>query len=274
MKDISYQILDILEKYGTGPDGIRKALGTEEEPEVLYALSPIRENLLEWYDWKEKGRLLQIGADYGALTGMLAGRLNQIDVWDRKDEDLEVVKRRYPQAENVNLLKAVSLESLEPESYDYIFIPELKKDLLFGLSENRQDEEAGLKDLLRLLKKRLKPEGQLIIAGFNRIGLRIFAGAEREEETVSLTWRILDGITKECMDGHEPAVYYPVPDHRLPTAVYSDRRLPEKGELSNLSVAYDKPGFRYFSEEAGFDELLREGQFPQFADSYLVIWEK
>ena len=43
MKDISYQILDILEKYGSGPDGIRKALGTEEEPEVLYALSPIRE---------------------------------------------------------------------------------------------------------------------------------------------------------------------------------------------------------------------------------------
>ena len=50
MKDISYQILDILEKYGSGPDGIRKALGTEEEPEVLYALSPIWENLLEWYD--------------------------------------------------------------------------------------------------------------------------------------------------------------------------------------------------------------------------------
>ncbi len=26
----------------------------------------------------------QAGANYGALTGMLSGRLNQIDVWDRK----------------------------------------------------------------------------------------------------------------------------------------------------------------------------------------------
>ena len=68
--------------------------------------------------------------------------------------------------------------------------------------------------------------------------------------------------------------YYPVPDHRLPTAVYSDRRLPKKGELTNLSVAYDRPGYRYFSEEAGFDELCREGLFREFADSYLVIWEK
>ena len=75
MKDISYDILELLEKYGSDPEGIQKALETEKAPEVLYALSPIRENLLEWYEWNPSGSLLQIGADYGALTGMLAEKL-------------------------------------------------------------------------------------------------------------------------------------------------------------------------------------------------------
>lgn len=273
MKDISYQILDLLEKYGSDPEGIKKALEQEDTPEVLYALSPVRENLLEWYDWNPEGRLLQIGADYGALTGMLAERLRQVDVWDCLDEDLEVVKRRFPQTEGIHLLKQLPLEKLEQECYDYIFIPELRMDLL-PESGNREHAEAGTVSLLTRLKLLLKPEGKLILAGFNRIGLRRFAGAEADEGTAAITWRLIGEMTERCMDGHAPAVYYPVPDHRLPTAVYSDKRLPEKGELSNLSVAYDKPGFRYFSEEAGFDELLQEGQFPQFADSYLVIWEK
>lgn len=279
MKDISYQILDLLEKYGSDPEGIKKALEQEADPEVLYALSPVRENLLEWYDWNPEGSLLQIGADYGALTGMLADRLRQVDVWDCRDEDLEVVKRRFPQTEGIHLLKQMPLEKLEQEYYDYIFIPEIRMDLLESAgkereSSNRQNAEVGTVSLLTQLKPLLKPEGKLILAGFNRIGLRRFAGAEADEGTAAITWRLIGEMTERCMDGHVPAVYYPVPDHRLPTAVYSDKRLPEKGELSNLSVAYDKPGFRYFSEEAGFDELLQEGQFPQFADSYLVIWEK
>ena len=108
MKDMSYQILDLLEKYGSDPEGIKKALELEEDPEVLYALSPVRENLLEWYDWNPEGRLLQIGADYGALTGMLAERLRQVDVWDCLDEDLEVVKRRFPQTEGCLLYTSPS----------------------------------------------------------------------------------------------------------------------------------------------------------------------
>lgn len=268
MKDISYDILDILEKYGSDPAGIRKALETEKAPAVLYALSPIRENLLEWYEWNPSGRLLQIGADYGALTGMLAEKLSEVAVWDVKDEDLEVVRRRYPAAENIRLMKHAFLEELPESSFDYILIPEFRRDLM------PENGEQGIKALLAGLKKFLKPGGGLLAAGFNRIGLRIFAGAETEPETEPVTLRLIREISGECLDGAAARIYYPMPDHRLPIALYSDKRLPEKGELPNLSMIYDQPGYRYFSEEAGFDQLLQEGQFSQFADSYLVIWEK
>ena len=50
MKDISYEILDLFRQYGSSPEGIRKALDSQYGPEVLHALSDIRENLLEWLD--------------------------------------------------------------------------------------------------------------------------------------------------------------------------------------------------------------------------------
>lgn len=268
MKDISYDILDILEKYGSDPKGIRKALEEEKDPAVLYALSPVRENLLEWYDWDPSGRLLQIGADYGALTGMLAKKLEEVAVWDIRDEDLEVVRRRYPEAENIRLMKRLSLEELEESSFDYILIPEFRRDLM------PESGEQGIKALAAGLKKLLKPEGSLLAAGFNRIGLRIFAGAKPDPETEPVTLRLIREISEECLDGAVTRIYYPTPDHRLPTTLYSDKRLPEKGELPNLSMVYDQAGYRYFNEEAGFDQLLQEGQFSQFADSYLVVWEK
>lgn len=268
MKDISYDILELLEKYGSDPEGIQKALESEKAPEVLYALYPIRENLLEWYEWNPSGRLLQIGADYGALTGMLAEKLGEVSVWDVRDEDLEVVKRRCPEAENIRLMKRAFLEDLPESSFDYILIPEFRRDLM------PEKGEEGIKALFAGLKKLLKPGGSLLAAGFNRIGLRTFAGAEPDQEAETLTWRLIREVSGECLEGTEPKIYYPVPDHRLPVAIYSDHRLPAKGELPNLSMIYDRPGYRYFNEEAGFDRLLQEGQFSQFADSYLVIWEK
>ena len=47
MKDISYEILDLFRQYGSSLEGIRKALDSQSGPEVLHALSDIRENLLE-----------------------------------------------------------------------------------------------------------------------------------------------------------------------------------------------------------------------------------
>ena len=47
MKDVSYEILDLFETYGSDPEGISRALAAEKRPEYLYALSDIRQNLLE-----------------------------------------------------------------------------------------------------------------------------------------------------------------------------------------------------------------------------------
>ena len=62
MKDYSYELLDLLEKYKGDAEA---ALRGETSPWCLYAFSPLRENLFEWLEMKKNDRVLQVGSDYG-----------------------------------------------------------------------------------------------------------------------------------------------------------------------------------------------------------------
>lgn len=102
MKDVSYEILDLFETYGSDPEGIRRALAAEKRPEYLYALSDIRQNLLEWYPFDGTEQVLEIGSGYGALTGLLAKRAAHVTVLDESDENLEVNRRRNGGCANIS----------------------------------------------------------------------------------------------------------------------------------------------------------------------------
>ena len=57
----------------------------------------------------------------------------------------------------------------------------------------------------------------------------------------------------------------------MPMTIYSDEYLPETGELRNITTPYDRERYELFDEEIAYDEICREGQFPLFANSFLVM---
>ena len=67
MNDISYEILDLFKTYGSTQEGIERVLTSDHRPEVLHALTPVRENLLEWLDLSVHDQVLEIGSGYGGL---------------------------------------------------------------------------------------------------------------------------------------------------------------------------------------------------------------
>ena len=91
-KNPNGEILALLDKYG---NDTKRALKENKKLEYLYALAPLRENLLEWYEFRKGGRLLQAGADFGALTGLYLRKTGSVTVLDESEESLEVVRRRY-----------------------------------------------------------------------------------------------------------------------------------------------------------------------------------
>ena len=64
--------------------------------------------------------------------------------------------------------------------------------------------------------------------------------------------------------------YYPYPDYKFPTAVYSDRYLPKKGELLNNIRNFDADRYVLFDEGKAFDSLADTGYFPIFSNSFFV----
>lgn len=254
MKDVSYEILDLFETYGSDPEGIRRALAAEKRPEYLYALSDIRQNLLEWYPFDGTEQVLEIGSGYGALTGLLAKRAAHVTVLDESDENLEVNRRRNGGCANISY-------GLEDPSrrFDLVVICGVKK----GTSAPAAVERGS---------SFLAEDGALILACENSLGLRYLAGGSHWEDQADFTRSQVLGAF-EGRGFKEVECYYPTPDYRLAVSIYSDRYLPGKGELAD-GTAYDEPRYSCVNQEAVFDLLEQEGDFGRFSNSFLVAASK
>ena len=113
MNDISYEILDLFKKYGADKEGILKILEADSRPEVLYALSDIRRNLMDWMDFSGQEHVLQLGSDYGVITGLLAERCASVAVVDERDENLVVNQKMNEAHTNISYMKAADFQKME-----------------------------------------------------------------------------------------------------------------------------------------------------------------
>lgn len=262
MKDISYEILDLFKAHGSSKEAIRTILENDNRPEVLYALSESRENLVDWLELSGGENVLIIGADYGALTGFFAEHCGKVWAADSRDEDLAVVKARLQDKDNVYYVNHVDENGFPEEAaalYDLIVICGPRK----GIS---------LEKFAQMAADRLTEEGMLIAACENRLGLTFLSGAEHDREEESVTKGRIEGALRQA--GLESfRFYYAMPDYKLPSSLYSDRYLPGKGDLS-ASAAYSAPRYSCMKEEEVYDSLVEEGDFGRFAGGFLVLASK
>lgn len=279
MKDISYDILELMKTYGSDEEGIRTILETRTEPEILMALSPIRENLVEWLDISSQDSVLEIGSDYGALTGVLARKAKEVLVLDSQAENLEVNKIRNQWASNIRY-QDTEKEELQGQKFDWVLLIGLKTwEVEQGIEgrkktwNHKMEEQKYAIEKIQQAASRVKDGGRMVLALPNSQAMRIWAGKENDKDELALSYADLKEILT-LLRGKKSRFYYPLPDYRLPSAIYSDDYLPAKGELPSLFAEYEKPRYRLFSEEAAYDALCEAGGFVQFANSFLVIWEK
>ena len=255
MKDMSYEILDLFKAYGSGPDGIQRILEENSDPAFLYALSPLRKNQLEWLDTTGEEEVLQIGSDYGALTGLLASRCAHVTVMDEADENLEVNRQRN--SDYVNITYGFSFErGVENQGKLFDLV------LVSSLEPGRDIQEA-----VSFGAAFLKQGGRLIFSCENDLGLRFLAGGEHMEASCTRQ------EAKELCEGlgfSRVEFYYPVTDQKLPSSVYSDRYLPSRGEVG-AGAALEGPRYACFQEEAVYDGMEGGGLFGSFANGFVVI---
>lgn len=259
-REISNELLELLKEYG----GNRKlALKEHIRLDYLYALSDQRENLMEWYPFRSDGILLEVGSGYGSMTGVYSRCLAEVDVLDSSEGNLEVNRLRHVEQggrKNIHYHKGEVCQYVLncTKQYDYIVFA------------GTLDEEAEKQ--IKAAKELLKPEGEILVAVSNPFGVKYWAGTQKKPGSFSKS--ALTRLLSEREDGHDVTFYYPMPDYRLPTTIFSDEYLPKKGDLTDQVTAYDYPPFLVLDVGASFDAVCEDGRFCQNANSYLAVWTK
>lgn len=266
MNDISKEIIELIQTYGADT---KRALQEHSRLDYLYALWDMRENLLEWYPFREDASLLQIGSDYGALTGLYSRKVREVVVLDPSEDNLTANRMRNKGAENIAYVTCGLEEAAER---GLVAASDGGEAVLFDYVMMIGSLEPEYEAQIRAAKSLLKPGGELVLAVCNQFGMKYWAGARKDEHSFSkkMITRLVSGDDKEEHDNLE--FYYPMPDYKLPITIYSQTYLPGKGDLTNTLTAYDYPKYLLLDMGASYDAVCEDGQFENFANSFLMIW--
>lgn len=251
----------------------------KEKPVCIYLteFAACRSNVVKCFDIKKEDKILEIGSGCGAVTEQLARSSEHVICIERSMIKSEINAYRN-QKENLEIYvdkKGDLLSEVKQEDYDFIFMWE---DLCVG----KMDEVASI----RQLRKMLKPEGKLILGVDNRYGLRYWAGYKER-----YTDEYFENMTKKRVNTKKTYAqnelnkilkaagaskvmwYYPYPDYKFMFSVYTDEYLPKRGELTTKMHPFEKEQIVLFDEGQVFDNLVQDGLFSQFSNSFLIVIE-
>lgn len=248
---------------------------------VMYHLSHIRENSVSWLPIREEQTVLEIGSGCGAVTGAFARVAKKVTCVELSKKRSLINAYRNKEYDNIEIMVG-NFEDIEPnleEQYDYI--------TLIGVFEYASSYIKGnnpYNEFLRKLSKHLAPNGKIVIAIENRLGLKYFAGC-KEDHLGQYFAGIMgysdeDGVRTfskkslcELLDeeGYKYRFYYPYPDYKLPHTIYSDEKLPGIGELNTNLRNFDADRIVLFDEQKAYDSLIEEGMFPSYSNSFIVM---
>lgn len=245
---------------------------------TVYHLSPIRENICNWYPFKKGSRVLEIGAGCGAVTGALCGKGLNVYCADLSLRRSTINYERHKEYDELHLMVGNLNDMSFPEPFDYI--------LLIGVLEyagKYTEGEHPYQTFLEHIRSFLKPDGILLIAIENRFGLKYFAGAPEDHLGEPFTGvrgydpklgirtfsksELTRLLEQSGFYGHQ--FYYPYPDYKFPLEIFTDETLVFQHYGKPYQV-FDRERVEIFPETVVSSVLVKDGAAGAFANSFLV----
>lgn len=278
--EVEDELLDIAKNYSSVEYG--RIIEERASWPILYHLSPLRENIVDWIPMDKNAKVLEIGSGCGAITGKLAEKAGSVTSIDLSKKRSLINAYRHQDCDNVTI-HVGNFKDIEPDlpsDFDYIcFIG------VFEYGQSYIDTKNPYVDWLKMMQGHLAEGGRIIIAIENRLGLKYFAGCMEDH-----LGTYFSGIEDYAQGGgvrtfvksrmeqifaesglSDYRFYYPYPDYKFMTSIYSDARLPKPGELYENLRNFDRDRMLLFDEKQAFDGIIRDGLFPVFSNSYLAV---
>ncbi len=276
--DIEDVILNIIDS--TKGKEYGQAINNNFSWPTYYHLSDLRKNILNWYSFKEDSCVLEIGCGMGAITPVLCDKCKSVTAVELSKRRATAAQHRCHDKNNLEIIVG-NLNDIEFEKkYDYI--------TLIGVLEYQAhytESKDPFVDFLKKVKALLKPNGKLLIAIENKYGLKYWCGTPEDHTSAPFDgmnqYKIGNKVARtfsreELKDLVERSgfeynkFYYPMPDYKFPTYIYTDDYLPKVEQLREARP-YHLIGSSVIADEQDiYGDLLDNKVFPFFANSFLV----
>ena len=249
---------------------------------ILYHLSPLRANIVDWLPIDKSHKVLEIGSGCGAITDKLSEKAGEVTCVDLSARRSHINAYRNQDRDNITI-HVGNFSDIEPElpfDYDYVCLIGV-----FEYAQSYMGTKTPYEDFMNIMLKHVKDNGCLVIAIENKFGLKYWAGCKEDHvgtyfsglegypdggSARTFTRKGLEKIMQNCGVG-EYSFYYPYPDYKFPTVIYSDRRMPTVGELTNNMRNFDRDRMVLFHEKYVFDGIIEDRLFDLFSNSYMVV---
>lgn len=262
---ISLAEQDIISYIRDGED-TEEILKRDNRWEVFYHLSPMRESLFHWVDFKPDAKLLELGCGLGALTSLFSRKCAQVLAADWAEQKVETVKNRYQQYGNLNVFAGDIQNYKGEERFDYaVLMPSY-----YG---------CRLKTILGSVKNLVKETGSIYIAVKNKLGIDVMAGKAAEGEAPYDAWNVSQNEYYTYADVRsilgetgfkKLRFYYPVPDHVLPQEIYAEDNLPDHLHYDRILNYYPNTDTLLLHPGKYMEEIMKNHIFRECANSFLV----
>lgn len=277
--EIEDHLLELVKEHGH--EEYQEIILRERNWPVMYHLSEQRENIIEWYPMKEHAFVLEIGAGCGAISGVLSKKAERVLANDLSKRRSTINAYKNRDAANLEIMVGNfnTVADNLTETFDYVTLVGV-----FEYAKSYIQEKDAYGIFLEKINRRLKPNGKILMAIENRLGLKYFAGCRedhigREFEGIEGYHRSsgVETFSKKELEKLLRAngfldykFYYPYPDYKFANCIYSDEYLPKKGELRNNQRNFDGDRILLFDEGLAFDGIIEAELFPEFSNSFFV----
>lgn len=271
---------ELLEKVSKEQDILKILKGDKRWP-ILYHLSPVRQNIVDWYDMDKEDEVLEVGAGCGAITGALCKKAKKVTCIELSKKRSLINANRNHKYDNLEIMVGNFNDIKLEKKFDII--------TLIGVLEYARyytSTKNPFIDFLKNIKKMLKPDGVILIAIENKYGLKYWAGAREDHtgvffdgiqgygstnsEVRTFSKKQLEHILMEAGYGNQQ-FYYPFPDYKFPVQIFSDSYMPKPEDVACSKDSYDSTRRYLFNETIAFEEIVRSGEFATFSNSFLIV---
>lgn len=257
VKQISEEYEEVLQRVeNCAGEDFSKTLDSKARIKNVIALSDVRENILNWYDFKKDCTILELNANYGEITGLLCKNAKKVVSIESSKKYADIIEKRHKNKENLELIVG-NYENIElQEKFDYIVI--------IGMVEN-------LKQAIKYSKKYLKEDGTILLAVNNRFGVKAWITMNENANVINNQKQAISREQLEnILQGMNYKYYYPLPDYKLPNIIYADNSMPTTANIYR-DLTYKDENVN-FKEVDTYYQIISNNKedFKKFANSFLL----